>query len=290
MYEYGACLSAEQVSTTCNFEYEHICGYSNDATAEFNWERKTGSTGSVGTGPQGDVTTGTGNGHYMFIEASSPQKQGDKARLLSPVQRVLGFNDDNCLYFYYHAYGPDVGELNVYSIKDSELQAANNSQAKNLLWTVDKNLGDQWYIANVPTSYSYDYRVIFEGVVGKSYQGDVAIDDVLLSARTCPVAGNCDFENGDFELCTYMNKNDADFDWELYSSTLASQFDGPLVFDHTLNNDMGRFMVANSPRKDEVGTVFSEKLDPTSVVGNCLNFYYYFSGSKCTNQLCSLLL
>ena len=127
------------------------------------------------------------------------------------------------------------------------------------------------------------------GVIGASIQGDVAIDDVLLSAKTCPVAGNCDFENGNFDLCSYLNQQNNDFDWELYSPALANNFNGQLIYDHTLNNDLGRFMVANGQKKGSVGTVFSAKLDPTSLSGSCLSFYFYFSGSSDYNLTVSII-
>lgn len=38
----------------------------------------------------------------MYIETSYPQKKGDKARLLSPVQ---SYTSGKCLVFWYHAYG-----------------------------------------------------------------------------------------------------------------------------------------------------------------------------------------
>ena len=48
------------------------------------------------------ATTGTSTGYYMFIETSSPQSEGDKARLISPVQ---SYKTGKCLTFWYHAYG-----------------------------------------------------------------------------------------------------------------------------------------------------------------------------------------
>ena len=38
----------------------------------------------------------------MYIETSYPQTQGDKARLISPVQ---SYKTGKCLVFWYHAYG-----------------------------------------------------------------------------------------------------------------------------------------------------------------------------------------
>ena len=34
------------------------------------------------------------------------------------------------------------------------------------------------------------WQVVFEGIVGKSYQGDIAIDDLQLFNSPCPLPGN----------------------------------------------------------------------------------------------------
>ena len=88
---------------------------------------------------------------------------GEKARLVSPMERIDGFNNGKCLYFYYHAYGKDVGAMNVYLVKDSDY-ATNTSAQGTKLWSIDRDLGDQWYIASVPTESSFNYRIIFEGI------------------------------------------------------------------------------------------------------------------------------
>lgn len=171
-FRLGNCEDASYISATCDFEEEHICGYTSDSTADFNWTRNKGKTISGSTGPSVDVTTGTSAGYYMFIETSTPQKRGQKARLVSPVESVSGFNNAKCLFFYYHAFGNDVAELNLYSIHDTDYSNG-QTNSMNKLWSVNMNLGDQWFLASVNTDFGYDYRVVFEGVVGKSYQGDV---------------------------------------------------------------------------------------------------------------------
>ena len=47
----------------------------------------------------------------MYIEASLPHRNGDKARLLSPRYTD---RQDMCVQFYYHMYGSGIGTLNVY--------------------------------------------------------------------------------------------------------------------------------------------------------------------------------
>ena len=56
-------FSSSDVS--CTFEGTgsgSVCGWSQDQNDDFDWTLKSGSTGSVGTGPQFDHTTGTAAG------------------------------------------------------------------------------------------------------------------------------------------------------------------------------------------------------------------------------------
>ena len=265
---------------TCDFEEEHICGWQSDSTADFNWLRNRGKTRTTGTGPSVDVTTGTRKGYYMYIETSSPQKEGEKARLISPVESVSGFHNGLCLYFYYHAYGRSIGSMNMYSIKETDYQGNRTSSSLNPLWTIDTALDDQWYLASVSTDFKDDYRIVFEGVVGNSVYGDVAIDDLFLSARSCPVPGNCDFENGDFEFCSWMNSESDDLDWTIYSPTIAAESGDSIINDNTLGDENGRFMIASGKPENRVAKIFSEKLVPTSSSGDCLSFYFYFNGGN----------
>lgn len=50
-------------------------------------------------------------GSYAYIEASSPRRPGDKAKL--EIRPPLG-NGPTCISFYYHMNGNDIGELIVY--------------------------------------------------------------------------------------------------------------------------------------------------------------------------------
>lgn len=49
-------------------------------------------------------------GYYMYIEASSPRKSGDKAILRSPPMK---FPVNRCLQFHYHMSGTAIGRLKV---------------------------------------------------------------------------------------------------------------------------------------------------------------------------------
>jgi len=59
----------------------------------------------------------------MFIEASSPRKPGEIAKL---VVAVPNNGKQSCLSFYYHMYGATAGTLNVYSGSSKVLSASGN--------------------------------------------------------------------------------------------------------------------------------------------------------------------
>lgn len=59
----------------------------------------------------------------MYIEASRPRIEGDKARLLSPIFNVAPKNPYGitnppayCFGFYYHMYGKHIGKSNQGSL------------------------------------------------------------------------------------------------------------------------------------------------------------------------------
>lgn len=80
----------------CDFEND-FCLWETNGLGNFNWTRTNSKTLSDNTGPPGDHTTGAG--YYVYIEASAPQKPGDRARLRSPL---IPATTGNCLVFYYH--------------------------------------------------------------------------------------------------------------------------------------------------------------------------------------------
>ena len=81
---------------TCDFEID-FCTWETADLANFNWTRQSARTTTLGTGPPGDHTTGSG--YYIYIEASLPQQPGDRAVLASPS---IPSTSASCLVFYYH--------------------------------------------------------------------------------------------------------------------------------------------------------------------------------------------
>lgn len=177
----------------CSFSTKSACGYTQDAKDQFDWSYKTGSTASTGTGPKQDHTSG--NGGYMYIETSSPRKNNDKARLLSPVFKATTATD--CyVRFFYHMNGSHINKLQIYR------QANSKVAATLLLWSREGSQANEWMrgIVRIPP-YSSPFRVVFQGVAGASFTGDIAIDDVSFSDScyqfsTCSSSNEFSCDNG----------------------------------------------------------------------------------------------
>ncbi|KAL9987247.1 hypothetical protein ACROYT_G001522 [Oculina patagonica] len=236
----------------CDFDSGLCDGWRQSNSDVFDWTRHTGSTPTSNTGPDGDHTTGSG--YYLYIEASSPRVAGDNAKL---ELSVSGNGELSCLEFYYHMYGESMGALRVFSRNVTVLDASGSH-------------GQNWI--RVKRTIHLNGTVTFEGIVGSSYTGDIAIDDVSISSGSCPV--NCDFSSG---LCDGWGQSSSDvFDWTRHTGSTPSSNTGP-DGDHTSGSGYYLFMETSSPRVPGDNA----KLE-LSVSGNgelsCLEFYYYMYG------------
>ncbi|CAB3994146.1 MAM and LDL-receptor class A domain-containing 1-like [Paramuricea clavata] len=147
----------------CNFDNGDICSYQN-GTGQFNWTVNRGQTPSSGTGPSSDVS---GRGFYLFIETSFPRQFGDNATILTPY-----LNGSQCMKFSYHMHGSDIGVLNIY---------ANNQR----IFSKSGNQGNRWVGVETPILQLGTYMVKFEGIRGRDYQGDIAIDAISFTPGSC---------------------------------------------------------------------------------------------------------
>ncbi|XP_028396557.1 MAM and LDL-receptor class A domain-containing protein 2-like [Dendronephthya gigantea] len=169
----GSCSSSAN-SVKCNFDQNSLCSFTNSQNDDFDWTIGRGSTPSYQTGPSQDVS---GLGYYAFIETSSPRSQGDKAYLASP-----SVSGAQCLKFSYHMYGASMGSLIVY-------QSMSGSMTE--VFRMSGDQGNQWKMAQVELSSGNNYKVIFSGVTGSSYQGDIALDEISITPGGCPRFGSC---------------------------------------------------------------------------------------------------
>lgn len=125
---------------------------------KMDWDRRRTPTPSGGTGPS--IGYG-GKGYYAYIETSSPRRPGDNAKL---VYRTNLGNRGSCISFYYHMKGRHIGELNV-KVNGKIVFKKNGQQ------------GETWKKAEIEVKETARI-VIFEGIRGESWQGDIALDNI----------------------------------------------------------------------------------------------------------------
>uniref|UniRef100_A0A673BWU4 MAM domain containing glycosylphosphatidylinositol anchor 1 n=1 Tax=Sphaeramia orbicularis TaxID=375764 RepID=A0A673BWU4_9TELE len=163
----------------CGFEDDRICGFSQDRSDVFDWTRQNHLTQnpkrSANTGPETD-RSGTKEGYYMYIEASRPRVQGDKARLLSPLFNVTSVRGPKgsgrvpyCVSFYYHMKG----NLKIYSPQKGIYRYGTRQ--------IEDILKQLLSVCLCP----FLFQIVFEGIRGPSFEGDIAIDDVSITLGKC---------------------------------------------------------------------------------------------------------
>ena len=92
----------------------------------------------------------------MFIEASSPRKQGEKARLVSERFEATSLRG-YCIRFWYHMYGAGIGTLNVI-VKN---RPGNSSLSETIEWSLSGNQLNQWRQGQAPVRSTLDgYQVM----------------------------------------------------------------------------------------------------------------------------------
>lgn len=116
-------------------------------------------------------------GAYIYIETSSPRHKGQRAVLSSGIQAATPAGGQ-CLSFWYHMFGAHVNTLNVY-IKS---QGGNRT----MIWSRSRTQGNVWRNGLRTVQSRVPFEILFEGIVGYSWQGDIAMDDISLDDGICP--------------------------------------------------------------------------------------------------------
>jgi len=159
-----------------DFEDASLIYTNSQNDTEMFWTYKAGSTPSDNTGPSDDHSFQNNSGHYYYIETSG-NVEGHNARLYSAWYDLNGFE---CVSFYVHMYGTQIGALNVY------LEIGGNTTQ---LVSLTEELGDEWVRQVVGFDAPGVGRLVFEGVKGEDNLGDIAFDDVEF-LRDCKFAYN----------------------------------------------------------------------------------------------------
>ncbi|XP_049889158.1 zonadhesin-like isoform X19 [Epinephelus moara] len=296
----------------CSFD-SNLCSWDQMITDAFDWTWQSGSTPTLMTGPSADHT---GDGHYLYIEASSVT-YGDMSRLISPECSDSG---PQCLQFWYHMYGSaDTMGLHVYLLQNRSAHA---------VWRKRNDQGNMWHLAQVDITTTGAFQIIFEGRRGSNEESDVAIDDVKLYRGRCsnlsgvatnppsvpvpttaapqpplvnvtaqlpdtaPVNGplprsvcnmDCSFDSN---LCSWDQMITDAFDWTWQSGSTPTLMTGPSA-DHTGDGHY-LYIEASSVTYGDMSRLISPECSDSGP--QCLQFWYHMYGSADTMGLHVYLL
>ena len=243
-------------SLDCDFE-NGFCYYYPDKTSDFYWQRGDGSDYN---GPLFDHTTG--KGYFIYVDSFYPQKSGDIARITSSKQTKV--NKEFCFTFWYHMFGSTVGSLNMYVDK-----FVGDSFNRTKMWEKDGTQGNQWNEQKITLMSSDPWKVTFEGIVGKMFYGDIALDDLSMVEGPCERNKlKCDFE---IDLCDY--KQHYGVNWTRGQPSKDS-------IDHTFLTNEGNFAYIEffKSRGRARGSLISDYY--VVDMPRCLSFWYFINGAE----------
>lgn len=170
--------------------------WSRPSFANPNFGTYTGGTGSVATGPVGDVS---GSGNYLYTEASAGAS--GPGSITSPQIFLDPVVANPTLKFYHHMYGADIDSLYV---------EVDNGGGWTTIWSLS---GSQQSASNDPwiliqqslLAYSGDtVQIRFTGV-NNGFNGDIAIDEVSIEDIACPQSSNFSISN--------ISSNSVELNW-----------------------------------------------------------------------------
>ncbi|EDL93565.1 MAM domain containing 4 [Rattus norvegicus] len=248
--------SDQEVS--CNFERDS-CSWHTGHLTDAHWHRVKSH------GSQYDHTTG--QGFFMFLDPMDPPARGQGALLLTRPQ--VPVVPKECLSFWYHLHGPQIGTLCLAMRREGEEDT--------LLWSRSGTHGNRWHQAWVTLHHqlqpSTKYQLLFEGL-RDGYHGTMGLDDMAVRPGPCWAAKRCSFEDSD---CGFSPGG-----WGLWTRQNNASGLGPWGpwIDHTTGTAQGHYMVVDtSPNllpKGHVASLTSEEHPPLSRPA-CLTFWYHLS-------------
>ncbi len=168
-------------SITCNLSQGWYNVPNGTLGDSIDWRTHSGGTGSGGTGPSADHTSG--NGNYLYLEGSGGSGSGCQnsvAMLHSPCFDLSQTNQPE-LSFWYHAFGNNIGTLHIDVL-------SNGKWHEDVHPPIVGSQGNQWlqYSVSLTAFQGEKVTIRFRGVTGNGWSTDMAIDDIEIS--TLPYA------------------------------------------------------------------------------------------------------
>ena len=122
---------------------------------------------------------------------------------------------------------------------------------------------------------------MFEGIVGSSYDGDIAIDDIFIDQdKACRPAGACSFEDS---LCLWSYDKSSDFEFDRITAQQLQTVTGlqsAIVADTTTNTKYGHFLWTGSGLSNQTTRLISETFfaNNYNTGASCFSFKYFING------------
>ncbi|XP_070451233.1 apical endosomal glycoprotein isoform X4 [Equus przewalskii] len=250
--------SESDTEISCNFERD-TCGWHISHLTDSHWHRMESH------GPGYDHTTG--RGYFMLLDPTDPPARGPGAQLLTQPQVPAGSRE--CLSFWYHLHGPQIGTLRLVMRRDGEVDTH--------LWSRSGTHGNRWHEAWATLHHQLDsgtkYQLLFEGL-RNGYHGTMALDDVAVRPGPCWAPKRCSFEDS---ACGFSTRGQGL--WMRQTNATGHTAWGPRA-DHTTETAQGHYMVVNtSPQalpRGHIASLTSEEHRPLAQPA-CLTFWYHLS-------------
>ncbi|KAL2087378.1 hypothetical protein ACEWY4_016206 [Coilia grayii] len=179
----------------CDFEEEHLCGYTNKWSSTVRW--------SVGEGPlDAAPTQPKATGHHMFVDSAQAETFQEVSQLLSPLttEPLSG-----CVSFLYQQQQVEGHWFSLHT-RDRAGQYQE-------LWRAPEpsQYLQEWIPVQVELKAPYPIQLVFEVAYNSAAGGRVQLDEISFSPEFCDAAteplfdtsgASCDFESG---FCQYTH-------------------------------------------------------------------------------------
>ncbi|EPY73883.1 MAM and LDL-receptor class A domain-containing protein [Camelus ferus] len=267
----------------CSFEKRNLCKWYQPISENlmedsniFRWGLGNGFSihhGEENHRPSVDHTTNTTNGWYLYADSSNG-KFGDQADILTPVISRTG---PKCtLVFWTHMNGATVGSLQiVFRAK------------RGISYIGDVAVDDISFQDCLPllsaerTCTAQEFTCANKHCIAKDKLCDFVNDCADNSDENAFICGTssgcCDFE---FDLCSWEQEQDDDFDWNLKASSIPAMGTEPAA-DHTLRNSSGHYVFIKSlfPQQPMIAARISSPVISARSKNCKIIFHYHMYGN-----------
>ncbi|CAC5426848.1 unnamed protein product [Mytilus coruscus] len=168
-----SCLA---VAHSCNFD-NSWCGWMRSPKGKriYKWKRKKGATKTKFTGPSKDHTSVSVTGIYVYSNA----RNGNTSDVAQLTSGPIVSGPKQCLSFWYHMYGDDIGSLRVFQLN-------NVKGNEKRIFIKESNQSDAWHQETIDLNkIGGTYKIRFEAIHGNGPKGDIALDDISIVNKKC---------------------------------------------------------------------------------------------------------